>query len=770
MSTNLATILVGLGYDLSALEKGAPEAFRLINQQTLGMSSEMKRTSREGAEAWRLIDEALGIHVSRPLTRIVTREFPAFASALQSVLGAGVVGALAVAGVEFFDKITKKIEEARAAQEKYAEASKAADETIRNVLGGIDKKILELTSKDHTLRIRLQGAEEARAGIDQISKSLEEMEKAGEKANSLTTWLAARFGDFSAHIGEGFVDIADLLTRAVTLSPSSPLHDEIYGSPAFNNMKQTLKDMKDAFNEALNADRLKGTHEALELAQKDIQIATAYLHDMQNAGDKAGISLAQSALKFYQSSLDVEKGTAKLEGIEQQKEAAAALVAFYSEIRGATGKIEPATNPLVKLEAELDAARAKAIADFGAIRDSGATAVQLDRALAQLHSFEAELDRTRAAAIATADAVKAQAAASTAFAAALAGKTPVAPFALPTTAVTPQLGAGGTSAAQFDVFAKDQVAQLKLAAQAYQELQTPQQAYNLKHQELNLLLEKGLIDQASYTAALQHAREEMAKATDQLEKLLEKTDSAAAGAKAFFLQLESQGGKSGTGTFTFELLNKGLQGFEDETVKALTGAKTNWKSFFESLDQMALKFALNKEFANLFKMLGDSSVGKSLGLGNLIGTANPTQIANTTALTANTTVLGVNTGALVANTAALAAAAAGSAVASGGSLGAFLGGAAFPGYASGTDYAPGGMAWVGENGPELLNLPAGSSVTPSQALRFGSPTVHVNIDARGAQMGVAEQIARSWQQHGPELVLRSVVEAYERTRRSLSNS
>jgi len=58
MSTNLATILVGLGYDLSALEKGAPEAFRLINQQTLGMSAEMKRASREGAESFRLIDEA----------------------------------------------------------------------------------------------------------------------------------------------------------------------------------------------------------------------------------------------------------------------------------------------------------------------------------------------------------------------------------------------------------------------------------------------------------------------------------------------------------------------------------------------------------------------------------------------------------------------------------------------------------------------------------------------------------------------------------------
>ena len=37
-------------------------------------------------------------------------------------------------------------------------------------------------------------------------------------------------------------------------------------------------------------------------------------------------------------------------------------------------------------------------------------------------------------------------------------------------------------------------------------------------------------------------------------------------------------------------------------------------------------------------------------------------------------------------------------------------------FASGTDYAPGGMAVVGEQGPELVNLPAGSKVTPNSEL------------------------------------------------------
>ena len=39
-----------------------------------------------------------------------------------------------------------------------------------------------------------------------------------------------------------------------------------------------------------------------------------------------------------------------------------------------------------------------------------------------------------------------------------------------------------------------------------------------------------------------------------------------------------------------------------------------------------------------------------------------------------------------------------------------------PGFASGTSYAPGGMAWVGERGPELVGLPRGAQVIPNYDL------------------------------------------------------
>lgn len=58
-----------------------------------------------------------------------------------------------------------------------------------------------------------------------------------------------------------------------------------------------------------------------------------------------------------------------------------------------------------------------------------------------------------------------------------------------------------------------------------------------------------------------------------------------------------------------------------------------------------------------------------------------------------------------------------------------------PGFADGTDSAPGGLAWVGENGKELVKLPQGSQVIPNNAVRqMGGSSVdmRLSIDLRGA--------------------------------------
>jgi len=62
-----------------------------------------------------------------------------------------------------------------------------------------------------------------------------------------------------------------------------------------------------------------------------------------------------------------------------------------------------------------------------------------------------------------------------------------------------------------------------------------------------------------------------------------------------------------------------------------------------------------------------------------------------------------------------------------------------PGFAKGTAYAPGGRALVGEYGPELVDLPQGSAVHPTNsaptqaALKGGGDThYHVHVEGGGA--------------------------------------
>jgi phage-related protein len=50
-----------------------------------------------------------------------------------------------------------------------------------------------------------------------------------------------------------------------------------------------------------------------------------------------------------------------------------------------------------------------------------------------------------------------------------------------------------------------------------------------------------------------------------------------------------------------------------------------------------------------------------------------------------------------------------------------------PGFANGTPNAPGGLALVGERGPELVNLPKGSKVTDAQRTKGMGGDIHINI-------------------------------------------
>lgn len=64
-------------------------------------------------------------------------------------------------------------------------------------------------------------------------------------------------------------------------------------------------------------------------------------------------------------------------------------------------------------------------------------------------------------------------------------------------------------------------------------------------------------------------------------------------------------------------------------------------------------------------------------------------------------------------------------------------------HAAGTDFAPGGMSLVGERGPEIVNLPRGSSVTPNHKLGGTSIVININGNAtKETAQYAANQVAR----------------------------
>lgn len=103
-------------------------------------------------------------------------------------------------------------------------------------------------------------------------------------------------------------------------------------------------------------------------------------------------------------------------------------------------------------------------------------------------------------------------------------------------------------------------------------------------------------------------------------------------------------------------------------------------------------------------------------------------------------------------------------------LGAGTGGLSFPMFASGTGSAPGGLAIVGEKGPELVNLPRGSQVVPNNQLgSIGGSTINapvtVNIDATGADAAGLARVERTvadLKANLPGLTVKAVKDAQKR--------
>lgn len=116
----------------------------------------------------------------------------------------------------------------------------------------------------------------------------------------------------------------------------------------------------------------------------------------------------------------------------------------------------------------------------------------------------------------------------------------------------------------------------------------------------------------------------------------------------------------------------------------------------------------------------------------------------------------------------------------GGSAGPILGGPGghVPGFASGTNSAPGGLAVVGERGPELMNVPRGAQIFSNDNSRRllsadGGGSVNapvtISIDARGADAAGLARVSSQLAQLKAELPHRVVAVVNDAKRKRLIN-
>jgi hypothetical protein len=71
-----------------------------------------------------------------------------------------------------------------------------------------------------------------------------------------------------------------------------------------------------------------------------------------------------------------------------------------------------------------------------------------------------------------------------------------------------------------------------------------------------------------------------------------------------------------------------------------------------------------------------------------------------------------------------------------------------PGMAAGGTVTSSGMALIGENGPEILNLPRGARVTPLTGVSGGSTTINITVTSADPNAVVAA-LQRYARNNGP---------------------
>ncbi len=235
------------------------------------------------------------------------------------------------------------------------------------------------------------------------------------------------------------------------------------------------------------------------------------------------------------------------------------------------------------------------------------------------------------------------------------------------------------------------------------------------------------------------------------------------GVRAFFLEMQEQGRSSAE--VIYNAFNSALDNVSKNLAKLGTGQKTSFAKDFQAIGEEVLHQGIKNQMQHGLGALG-KHFGLDMGQGKPDGSrTNPLWVS----------VAGGGNGSLLGNGGLLGTGNVPSLDDSGGSsdgggkgvFGSILGGFGkilkFGGFmADGGSVEPGQSYIVGENGPEMFTPSNHGTISPNA----GGGSVIYNIDARGADLGAHNRIARAIEQAHNSAISASVQANQERMKRT----
>lgn len=268
MAMNVASFAIKLGIDPSAIPSQLRGVTVNLTSEQRRLAAEMKSTAQSGVLSARMLSEAWDLGLSRPLTRYLTQTFPALSKALSSLVAPAALMAGVYYGMEAYERLSKKIEEAAKKEEEYAEAVQKTKMVIGAADASSEERLDKALAKNAALRgdkqgeIKFKGLVEASEAVKQTAEAVEklteaELKEARAAQDRMQTW--AVIGRF---LHETFTS------------------DSTLGVEKINKQMETFGR---EFDLRSVQDQINHTHTAFDFLAKSEQDAKNQLADLQKA-------------------------------------------------------------------------------------------------------------------------------------------------------------------------------------------------------------------------------------------------------------------------------------------------------------------------------------------------------------------------------------------------------------------------------------------------------------------------------------------------------